>query len=109
MIVVKTPLRISFVGGGSDHLISENSFGSVISIGINKFIYLSIIKTDGNTSKISYSKKKLLQILIILTIQFLEKFLNILKFTIKILKLHPQQTYKAKAAAWDLQEVLQFA
>ena len=58
MILAKTPLRISFVGGGSDHLISENSFGSVISIGINKFIYLSIIKTDGIISKISYSKKE---------------------------------------------------
>jgi len=58
MIVAKTPLRISFVGGGSDHLISENSFGSVISIGINKFIYLSIIKREENTSKISYSKKE---------------------------------------------------
>ena len=58
MLFTKTPLRISFVGGGSDHLTSENSFGSVISIGINKFIYLSIIKTDGNKSKISYSKKE---------------------------------------------------
>ena len=58
MIVAKTPLRISFVGGGSDHLTSENSFGSVISVGINKFIYLSIIRTDGNMSKISYSKKE---------------------------------------------------
>ena len=58
MLLTKTPLRISFVGGGSDHLTSDNSFGSVISIGINKFIYLSIIKTDGNKSKISYSKKE---------------------------------------------------
>ena len=49
MIVAKTPLRISFVGGGSDHLISENSFGSVISIGINKFIYLSMVKREENT------------------------------------------------------------
>jgi D-glycero-alpha-D-manno-heptose-7-phosphate kinase len=58
MIVAKTPLRISFVGGGSDHLTSENSFGSVISVSINKFIYLSIIRTDKDISKISYSKKE---------------------------------------------------
>ena len=43
MIISKTPLRISFIGGGTDHLINENSYGSVIATSINKFIYLSLI------------------------------------------------------------------
>ena len=28
MIISKTPLRISFIGGGTDHLINENSYSN---------------------------------------------------------------------------------
>ena len=46
MIISRTPLRISFAGGGSDipnyYL---NNYGTVISCGINKYIYV-ILKKD---------------------------------------------------------------
>ena len=45
MIIVKTPLRISFFGGGSDFpkWYLKNS-GEVISAGIDKYTYVSIRK-----------------------------------------------------------------
>ena len=44
MIISKTPLRISFVGGGSDIIDNHNKEGSVISVTINKFVYLLLKK-----------------------------------------------------------------
>lgn len=46
MIITKTPLRISFLGGGTDFpiFINKNNYGCVISSTINKFIYISIKK-----------------------------------------------------------------
>ena len=43
MIITKTPLRISFCGGGSDlPTFYENYGGCVLSTSINKFIYIAI-------------------------------------------------------------------
>ena len=43
MIVSKTPLRMSFVGGGSDiptfYKVQE---GAVVSTAINKFMYITV-------------------------------------------------------------------
>jgi D-glycero-alpha-D-manno-heptose-7-phosphate kinase len=49
MIISRTPLRISLAGGGSDlpEYYKKNHFGRVISIGINKYIYV-IIKNKIN-------------------------------------------------------------
>ena len=44
MIISKTPLRISFVGGGSDIIDNHNKEGSVISVTINKFVYVLLKK-----------------------------------------------------------------
>ena len=46
MIISRTPLRISLAGGGSDlpAYYKKNHFGRVISIGINKYIYVIIKK-----------------------------------------------------------------
>ena len=46
MIISRTPLRISFAGGGSDipDYYLHNNFGQVISCGINKYIYVAIKK-----------------------------------------------------------------
>jgi D-glycero-alpha-D-manno-heptose-7-phosphate kinase len=56
MIVSKTPLRISFVGGGSDNLINKKNFeGRVLSTTINKFIYLCVNKKYDNNIRFSYS------------------------------------------------------
>ena len=51
MIISKTPLRMSFIGGGTDHLINERSYGSVIATSINKFIYLSLINNHEKSIK----------------------------------------------------------
>lgn len=49
MIISKTPLRVSFLGGGTDLpiFIKDHKFGCVISSTIDKFIYVSI-KEHGN-------------------------------------------------------------
>ena len=46
LIITKTPLRISFVGGGTDFpsFYNFNQFGNVISTSINKYLYVTIKK-----------------------------------------------------------------
>ena len=62
MILTKTPLRISFAGGGSDYINSRldvnkvSTPGQVISVTIDKFIYVIINKRHDNLIRISYSK-----------------------------------------------------
>jgi D-glycero-alpha-D-manno-heptose-7-phosphate kinase len=57
MIISKTPMRLSFVGGGSDipHYYREHG-GAVLSTSINKFVYLTVNKRFGPGFRISYSK-----------------------------------------------------
>ena len=45
-VVTKTPMRISFVGGGSDlkEFYKNNNGGAVISAAINKYMYIIINK-----------------------------------------------------------------
>ena len=49
MIITRTPLRISFAGGGTDipSFYKKNSYGSILSCAINKYIYVSV-KTHSN-------------------------------------------------------------
>lgn len=57
MIITKTPLRISFFGGGSD--IPEfynNNEGIVLSTTINSYIYISLNKCVANHLKVIYSE-----------------------------------------------------
>jgi len=58
MIISKTPLRISFIGGGTDHLINESTYGSVIATSIDKFIYLSLIHNHEKKFLINYSSRE---------------------------------------------------
>ena len=57
MIISKTPLRISFVGGGTDigNYYKSNG-GCVISTAIDKYIYITINKRFDDTIRASYSK-----------------------------------------------------
>lgn len=56
MIISRTPLRISFVGGGSDFpAYYENFPGAVVSTAINKFIYINVNKKFDNLIRASYS------------------------------------------------------
>lgn len=57
MIVSKTPLRISFVGGGSDlPSFYRNSEGAVLSSTINKFVYVAVKDRFEAGIRVSYSK-----------------------------------------------------
>lgn len=56
MIISKTPLRISFTGGGTDNLVDQNFDGNVISTTIDKFVYVGLNKKFDNFFRFSYSK-----------------------------------------------------
>ena len=55
MIISRTPLRISLAGGGSDipEYYKKNKFGKVISIGINRYLYV-IVKKQINITDFKY-------------------------------------------------------
>lgn len=59
MIISKTPLRISFVGGGSDlesFYAQSDEGGAVLTTAINKYIYITVNKKFDNHIRISYSR-----------------------------------------------------
>jgi D-glycero-alpha-D-manno-heptose-7-phosphate kinase len=57
MIITKTPLRISFVGGGSDlKSFYKHEPGAVISTTINKYVYVAINKKFDDKIRMSYSE-----------------------------------------------------
>lgn len=58
MIISKTPLRISFIGGGTDHLLDSKTYGSVIATSIDKFIYLILNNQYKKKISISYRIKE---------------------------------------------------
>lgn len=60
MIITRTPLRISFTGGGTDlPAYYENGYGAVVSTAINKFVYITVNKRFDNTIRLSYSKTEI--------------------------------------------------
>lgn len=57
MIISKTPLRISFVGGGSDIAsFYKKEPGAVVSTTINKYVYVVINKKFDDKIRMSYSE-----------------------------------------------------
>jgi D-glycero-alpha-D-manno-heptose-7-phosphate kinase len=57
MIISKTPLRMSFVGGGSDLPSFYREFGgAVLSTAIDKYIYITVNKRFDDSYRISYSR-----------------------------------------------------
>lgn len=57
MIISKTPLRMSFVGGGSDLPAFYRKYGgAVVSTAINKYIYVTINPKFDHWTRVSYSK-----------------------------------------------------
>ena len=56
MIISKTPMRMSFAGGGSDmREYYKNGFGAVLSTSIDKYIYISSNKIFRDIIRVSYS------------------------------------------------------
>lgn len=59
MIIVRTPLRISFVGGGSDlKAFYGQSEGKVVCTSIDKFVYAIVKERFDDLIYINYSKKE---------------------------------------------------
>ena len=57
MIISRTPLRISFVGGGSDLPVFYRRFGgAVVSTSINQFVYVTVNKKFDEKIRVSYSR-----------------------------------------------------
>lgn len=59
MIISKTPLRISFVGGGSDlrsFYEKSKDGGAVVTTAIDKYIYVTVNKKFDNHIRVSYSR-----------------------------------------------------
>jgi D-glycero-alpha-D-manno-heptose-7-phosphate kinase len=57
MIISKTPLRMSFVGGGSDLPCFYRKYGgAVVSVSIDKYVYVTVNKKFDNKIRASYSK-----------------------------------------------------
>lgn len=60
MIISRTPLRISFAGGGSDlEEYYKNGCGAVVSTAIDKYIYITVNKKFDDAIRISYSKTEI--------------------------------------------------
>ncbi len=61
MIITKTPLRVSFTGGGTDmaDFYANHGGGAVVSSAINKYIYITVNPKFDNKIRISYSKTEI--------------------------------------------------
>ena len=57
MIISRTPLRMSFVGGGTDlPAFYRRSGGAVVSTAINQFVYITVNKKFDEKIRVSYSR-----------------------------------------------------
>ena len=57
MIITKTPLRMSFAGGGTDiRDYYQHGYGSVVSTTINKYVYINVNKRFTDKIRIGYSQ-----------------------------------------------------
>jgi D-glycero-alpha-D-manno-heptose-7-phosphate kinase len=57
MIISQTPLRLSFLGGGSDlPAYYRNKGGAVLSTSIDKCVYVTVSRKFDNAIRVSYSK-----------------------------------------------------
>lgn len=62
MIITRTPLRISLVGGGTDFKdFYSKDYGAVLSAAINKYIYVIIKERFDNNIRIGYSTTEIVE------------------------------------------------
>jgi D-glycero-alpha-D-manno-heptose-7-phosphate kinase len=60
MIISRTPLRISFAGGGSDlEDYYSTGYGAVVSTAIDKYIYITVNQKFDDAIRVSYSKTEI--------------------------------------------------
>ena len=59
MIISKTPLRMSFAGGGSDlREYYQHGHGAVVSTAIDKYVYITVNKRFTDQIRVGYSKNE---------------------------------------------------
>lgn len=62
MIISRTPLRISFAGGGTDfEKYYRETGGAVVSTAIDKYIYITVNKKFDDRIRVSYSKTEIVE------------------------------------------------
>ena len=63
MILSKTPLRVSFVGGGTDlpAFFRKNDYGCVISMTIGKYVYLGVNHRFDGKIRLAYARNELIE------------------------------------------------
>ena len=62
MIISRTPLRVSFIGGGSDlSVYYRRRPGSVVSSAVDMYIYITVNKKFDDLIRVSYSKTEMVQ------------------------------------------------
>ena len=62
MIISKTPLRMSFAGGGSDFKgYYQKGYGAVVSTAIDKYIYVTVNKKFDDLIRVGYSKSEIVK------------------------------------------------
>jgi len=61
VILTRTPLRVSFVGGGTDlpAFFTNNEYGSVISASIQKYVYIGVNHRFDGRIRLAYSRNEL--------------------------------------------------
>lgn len=60
MIISKTPLRMSFVGGGSDlRAYYQKGYGAVVSTTIDKYLYVTVNRKFDDYIRVGYSKTEM--------------------------------------------------
>jgi D-glycero-alpha-D-manno-heptose-7-phosphate kinase len=60
LIISRTPLRISFAGGGSDlEEYYKTRYGAVVSTAIDKYIYMTVNQKFDDAIRVSYSKTEI--------------------------------------------------
>src|ERR1700751_2848244 len=60
MIISRTPFRVSFVGGGTDlPAFYTRDQGAVISMTVNKYVYITVNQRFDETLRLSYSKTEI--------------------------------------------------
>jgi|ETNvirnome_2_300_1030623.scaffolds.fasta_scaffold07227_2 D-glycero-alpha-D-manno-heptose-7-phosphate kinase len=83
LIMSRTPLRVSFIGGGSDFLSYYNNigYGRVISSTIDKYIYIILHNRNDKLIRASYSKTEVVQNLDELQHELIRESLKFFKIT----------------------------
>lgn len=60
MIISRTPMRVSFLGGGSDLAVYYGrGFGQVLSTAIDRYIFITVNKKFDDLIRVSYSKTEM--------------------------------------------------